>query len=114
MNKNSKSMPIYNLGVLVEECQRVSVRDCVNATGEKLKEALLQSKVNINNLSVSLKTSKTGFGGKRIWFSCPLCQRRVGVLFVHPINQAIGCRNCLGLKYRKQRFKNMIENDIGR
>jgi hypothetical protein len=33
----------------------------------------------------------------------------VGILYVHPITHAVGCRTCLGLEYRKRRFKGMAE-----
>jgi len=107
-------MPPNDLGkkYIVEECQRIQIKDYLKSAGRKLKEALLCSELGLNNLSVSLTTSQTGFGGIRYWFSCPSCDRRVGVLFVHPITQAIGCRLCLGLEYRKRRYKGMIENSF--
>ena len=109
-----KSLIPNNLGksFLVEECQRIPIQDYLKIAGRKLKEALLCSELGVNNLSVSLTTSRTNFGGLRYWFSCPSCNRRVGVLFVHPISQIIGCRLCLGLEYRKRRFKGMIEANI--
>jgi hypothetical protein len=59
-------------------------------------------------IKVELTTSKTYVGGVRYWFKC-LCGRRVGVLFVHPISNILGCRECLGLEYRKRRYKGMEE-----
>ena len=78
----------------------------------QLKETLLASEVSIFTTPISFKTSRTAFGGTRHWFACPACGRRVGVLFVHPISNAIGCRICLGLEYRKRRFKGMVEAEI--
>jgi len=102
-------MSTYDLGLLVENCQRVSIKDYIQNTNKKLKEVLLRSELGVNNISVSLTTSKTGFGGTRFWFNCPLCDRRVGVLFVHSLTEAVGCRLCLGLEYRKRRYKGMVE-----
>jgi hypothetical protein len=40
-------------------------------------------------------------GGKRPWFVCPTCQRRVGVLYyVHPL--PFRCRTCCELAYPSQ------------
>lgn len=40
-------------------------------------------------------------GGKRPWFVCPICQRRVGVLYyVHPL--PFRCRTCCELAYPSQ------------
>jgi hypothetical protein len=97
---------------LVEECQKISIKDYVKIAGRKLKEAILCSELGVNEISVSLTTSQTGFGGSRYWFACPMCGRRVGVIFVHPLTQNIGCRLCLGLEYRKRRYKGMIEGDL--
>ena len=40
-------------------------------------------------------------GGRRPWFACPACQRRVGVLYyVHP--RPFRCRTCCELAYPSQ------------
>lgn len=70
---------------------------------------LLMSEVEMAGIQLELITSKTGFGGVRYWFKCPLCDRRVGVIFRHPISGQIGCRLCLGLEYRQRRYRGMIE-----
>ncbi len=40
-------------------------------------------------------------GGKRTWFSCPTCRRRVGVLY-HGNGLPFRCRTCCGLAYPSQ------------
>ena len=40
-------------------------------------------------------------GGKRTWFSCPTCRRRVGVLY-HARGLPFRCRICCGLMYPSQ------------
>ena len=40
-------------------------------------------------------------GGKRPWFVCPTCPRRVGVLY-HADDQPFRCRICLKLSYPSQ------------
>jgi len=78
----------------------------------KLKETLLTSELSVFDTPIGFAVSRTGFGGTRHWFACPACERRVGVLFVHPLSNEIGCRLCLGLEYRKRRFKGMVESEI--
>lgn len=107
-----KTLNPNNLGLLVEECQKIKISDFLRKTKEGLKEALIKSELEIEGLSIELTTSKTNYNGVRFWFRCPLCKQRVGVLFRHPLNNKIGCRKCLGLEYRKRRYKGMIENDL--
>lgn len=40
-------------------------------------------------------------GGKRTWFSCPTCRRRVGVLY-HANGLPFRCRTCCKLAYPSQ------------
>lgn len=94
---------------LVEECQKISVNLFLREARCGLKKTLISSKLEAQGLAVQLTTSKTGFGGIRYWFECPICKVRIGVLYAHPLNQQIGCRQCLGLEYRKIRYKGMIE-----
>ncbi len=51
-------------------------------------------------------TYSSGFqGGKRPWFACPTCQRRVGVLY-HTDGLPFRCRTCCELVYPSQyRFR---------
>lgn len=95
---------------LVEECQKVEINSFLRSAKSKLKETLLSSELTAQGISILLISSRTGFGGTRYWFKCPSCNRRMGTLFVHAISQNLGCRECLGLEYRKRRFKGMVEN----
>ncbi len=107
-----KSMNPNDLGVLVEECQKVKISDFLKKSKMGLKEVMIKSKLEVDGLNIELTTSRTGYNGKRFWFKCPLCNLRVGVLFKHPVNEAVGCRRCLKLEYRKRRYKGMIENSL--
>lgn len=53
-----------------------------------------------NNQSVSFQSTVPNFGGKRWWFSCPNCNRRVGKLYRSQIDERFLCRHCHGLIYR--------------
>lgn len=59
----------------------------------ELKKILLTSKLEANGISIELETSKTGFGGERFWFKCPICGCRCGVLY-QGLNQSLHCRKC--------------------
>ena len=94
---------------VVEECQRIEISSFLKSAKTKMKEMLLKSEVNMADIDIELTTSNTGFGGTRYWFKCPVCKKRVGTLFSHPITSNIGCRECLNLEYAKRRFKGMVE-----
>lgn len=96
----------------VEECGKVSVSSYLQDFKKKLREAVTGSSIEIEGRSIELTTSQTGFGGIRYWFKCPICSKRVGVLFVHSFTRDVGCRLCLDLDYRKRRFKGMAEGEI--
>jgi len=102
----------YDLGSLLvlENCSRIKIGELYKATKKDLKMTLLQAHIEVLGLKVAVTTSKTQFNGVRLWFTCPICQRRVGVLYKQPLIEAICCRSCSSLKYRKQRFKGMVES----
>ena len=97
---------------MVEDCQKVAVSDLLRDYKAKLKETILRAQFEMLDENVLIMSSKTGRGGLRFWFMCPRCKRRVGVLLKHPLQDVLGCRTCLGLGYRAQRYKGMIENKI--
>ncbi|MCX6760451.1 MAG: hypothetical protein NTW46_03875 [Candidatus Nealsonbacteria bacterium] len=94
---------------LVEECQKISINTFSRQANKKMKEAFMTSQIEIMDKSIKLATSNLHFGGVRYWFECPLCGKKVGTLFIHPLSQRVGCRCCLKLEYRKRRYKGMIE-----
>ena len=49
---------------------------------------------------VALSRTAVNFEGKRAWFLCPGCNRRVGVLYA---GKRFRCRHCLDLRYHSQR-----------
>jgi len=50
--------------------------------------------------SVRLEWTPCYFGGRRAWFLCPACGRRVAILYG---NSVITCRHCCNLAYACQR-----------
>ncbi len=97
---------------IVEECRKLSLKDYMARARSTLKKAILESELSVFDRPIKLVTSLTRFGGTRYWFECPNCERRVGILFFEPLTNKVGCRVCLGLKYRKQRYKGMPENTV--
>jgi hypothetical protein len=49
---------------------------------------------------VSIVFSRCNFGGRRPWFLCPVCKRRVAILYAAGYFR---CRSCLKLAYESQR-----------
>lgn len=109
-----KSLINNNLGkkLLVENCQQVKVAPFIERLKSDLRNLLITSFITVNDCEIGIMSSETGNGGERYWFSCPICNRRTGILYNHPIHQSLGCRLCLNLDYRKRRYKGMIESLI--
>lgn len=104
----------YNSGdfQMADNAMRINIDELVNCVKKELKIRLLQAKIEALGIEVSLTTSKTRFNGDRFWFLCPICQIKVGTLYKHPLQSILGCRNCLELKYKSQRYKGMIESGV--
>jgi len=97
---------------LTEQCQKIEIADFIRKTNLKLKEIILKSEIEAGGYNILLSRTKTGYGGTRYWFTCPICGKSVGILYKHPRNEVLGCRKCLNLDYRKRRYSKMIENDV--
>ena len=107
-----KSLNPNNLGLLVENCQKIEISQFLKESRSKIKEALVHSAIDASGMTIELMTSNMHFGGLRFWFKCPMCERRMGTLFIHPLSQQLGCRGCLGLEYRARRYKGMFEGNV--
>lgn len=96
----------YDLGrnSLVEETETIKIQDFIRQAQKGLKLALIRSHVEALGVKVEFSGTRTRFGGERLWFLCPACQRRVGHLYRGSGGLQIGCRKCLGLKYRNQEY----------
>ncbi len=109
-----KTLTPLDLGALVtvEGCPKITIDHLLKQCRQDFKESMITSQLKIMGVNVELTASKTKFNGKRLWFKCPLCRKKIGVLFKHPISQLIGCRLCLHLRYQKQRYKGMTESSL--
>jgi len=94
----------------VESVQNVSINSLVRKAKEEFKLQFIKSHLELGGKQILIDTSKTRFGGSRLWFLCPVCNKRKGVLYIG--NMKVGCRVCLNLKYRRQRYKGMIESNL--
>lgn len=99
----------YDLGEIqiVERVGKLKIDDLIRKVSLELKEKLIQSEIEVLGVPVLLTRSKTRFNGERLWFQCPICKLRKGTLFKS--EREVGCRICLRLRYRKQRYKDMVE-----
>lgn len=59
--------------------------------------------IDSHNQVVSLETTACNYGGKRYWFSCPHCNKRVAVLY--ELHDQYRCRKCHDLPYTSQRVQ---------
>ena len=50
---------------------------------------------------LDIETTPCQFGGRRPWFKCPRCDRRVAVLY--EFSRHFACRHCGGLAYSSQK-----------
>lgn len=113
LRKGKSIMPNdFGKKILVEDCQKFLIDNFLKEYKLRLKDLFISSKLEVLGLQVNLTTSKTYNSGKRLWFVCPVCGGRVGALYLHPLTQNLGCRCCLGLRYKKHRYKGMLEDKI--
>jgi hypothetical protein len=101
-----------NLGkkYIVDQCVQINISNYLKQVRAGMKELIINSQLELEGLNIDLDTSKTNYKGLRYWFKCPMCNKRVGKLYKHPISHILGCRTCLNLEYRCRKYKGMIEN----
>jgi hypothetical protein len=109
-----KSLKSNNLGkkYLTDQCQSIDISSYLRGAKGQLKELVIGSEIEADGFKIGLITSNTHYQGLRYWFKCPLCGKRAGKLYKHPVGLKLGCRGCLGLEYRSRRYKGMVENSI--
>jgi hypothetical protein len=106
-----KSLNPYDLGInnLVEETQTIKIQDFIRQAQKQLKLAMVKSQIEaVGGANIELSATRTRFGGERLWFTCPGCKRRVGCLYRGANGATLGCRVCLGLIYRNQKYTKAV------
>lgn len=58
-----------------------------------------------HSISVQVIADRPHFGGVRLWFRCPQCDRRVLSIYQCPGQPVLGCRVCFRLVYGQQMRK---------
>ena len=86
-----KSLSPYNLKLA--PYQKISLHDIYKDLHKQIKEVLLKSKLNVNNIPLNLTTTNTRFNGARYWIECPVCKKAVGNLYC--VENTLVCRKCL-------------------
>lgn len=57
----------------------------------------------IQNRPVTICWTRCTYGGGRVWFRCPRCDRRTAIIY-RGSSWDLGCRKCLRLAYESQRL----------
>lgn len=102
----------FGNNITVEQCPKIAINSLLREVRTELKCFILKSKLEAMGVEIELSSSPTRFNGLRLWFKCPICKLRVGVLFLHPVNELLACRLCLGIDYKARRFKGMLEQNL--
>ena len=79
---------------VAENCQKIRIDDYVRQARNSLKKAIVETQMIMNGYNINLSESNTMFGGKRLWFECPECKKRIGVLYQNSLGTRVVCRNC--------------------
>lgn len=87
----------------LEQCQKITIKEIINKVSLEIEKQIL----NIELDWLEIIKTKANYWGFRVWFKCPICNKKVFTLY--NINWVLKCRNCSWLNYRKQRFKGMLE-----
>jgi hypothetical protein len=51
---------------------------------------------------IRMEATRPHYGGRRWWFTCPICERRAGAVYLDRRRWRFCCRQCAGLVYRSQ------------
>lgn len=92
----------------LESCLKITVKDLFYQIEQKLRNEIL----NIELDWIELIETKANLWWVRYWFKCPDCYNKSFILYKSPITNNLCCRKCSGLKYKKQRYKWMIEEKM--
>ena len=94
--------------ILIEHCQKLNINKLVRSVKSELTKVKLQSKIDALGQELDVSTTPCNFGGKRFWFLCPSCRKKVGTLYKTPTKDTLLCRKCHNLTYLKSRYNRMI------
>lgn len=102
-----KTLKPNNLGKkYLEQCQKITIKEILKKVSLEVEKQIL----NIELDWLDIIKTKANYWGFRLWFKCPVCKNKVFTLY--NVNWELKCRKCSWLKYKKQRFKWMLEEKI--
>lgn len=112
---------------IVEDCQKLTVSLLKNVEIQQALEsgqleglncgaAVLKYTVGKKRIEtkVSLTSTPCRFGGYRVWFLCPSCGRRVGVLYRPYFATEYLCRHCHALSYYARQLRRSTFESVWR
>jgi len=100
-NRNIKGFhKDYKMYFMGEGCMYLTIKGEINGEVQK------------SGVRVPLDYTDCNYGGQRIWWKCPNCYRRVGVLYLSHFH--LRCRTCLNLTYRDRQAKGTRFFEAGR
>ena len=78
-----KTITPNHLGTFtLNTCQKLTIKNAMKQVKVIQMKSILES---MFSPTIKIYETSCHFGGKRYWFSCPVCSRRVFVLYRHPI-----------------------------
>lgn len=86
----------------VNDCERGSIQICAEGWHVELvyNYTPRDRPAEVIRQTVMLETTPCTLGGRRSWFSCPTCARRVAVIY--GAGRLFACRQCKRLAYASQ------------
>jgi len=91
--------------VSVEECQKISIQLLRNTF-------IASSVIELNGQTIQITTTKCNYGGERVWFLCPSCNKRVGTIYRRPLAGLFLCRHCLNLTYDLRKYHRSSQESV--
>lgn len=79
---------------------------------KKLAEVSALSLKHKSPLRIIITHTIPNYGGKRYWFICPGCKRRVGVLYKPEHGDIFKCRDCYNLIYQSSATHDNREKQV--
>lgn len=88
---NNRREPSGNIGIEVIEGDIILVYRVTNDRTKEEKDF---------KYSVQLDYTNCNYGGRRVWLRCPVCYKRVALIYMDYRDNKFKCRGCANLNYR--------------
>lgn len=101
-------MQNIDFGRFIQSSGVVCVENVLDAIRSYWERSIPTLSIEVAGSQISLVSSRTGQGGYRYWFVCPITGYRCQKLYVEPSGK-VGSRRGLGIRYPSKSQKGMIE-----